>query len=172
MEIKESKVSQIELIGQLHRQCFAADEAQEVANLAMSLMKSSDEVLSLVALEEGELIGHVVFSPVKIKEHDQLPTYILAPLAVIGSQQNKGVGTALVEHGLNLLKVREVVAVFVLGDPNYYGRLGFYASQDIHPPYLISYPEAWQVKALSDGALSGLCGIAQCVDELMNPDYW
>ncbi len=80
--------------------------------------------LSLVALQEGAIVGHLAFSPVTI---DGAPGgwVGLGPLAVQPDWQRRGVGRALVAEGLRRLGEAGVEGCVVLGDPAYYGRLGF-----------------------------------------------
>lgn len=80
--------------------------------------------LSLVAERDGEIIGHVAFSPVLIDGQD-IGWLGLGPVSVSPGLQRGGVGTALIEEGLRLLKRRGASGCVVLGDPNYYRRFGF-----------------------------------------------
>ena len=82
--------------------------------------------LSLVALTGDSVVGHVCFSPVRIGGKD-LRWVGLAPLAVLPSQQHRGIGTALVRAGLKQMRSLGVQGVTVLGNPDFYGRFGFVA---------------------------------------------
>lgn len=85
-----------------------------------------DEVLSLVAEKEDEIVGHVLFSPVLIRNENSNYTGMgLGPMAVIPACQNQGIGSKLVKEGLRILKVQQVPFVVVLGHPDYYPRFGF-----------------------------------------------
>ena len=82
--------------------------------------------LSLVALTEDCVVGHIAFSPVHIGGKD--PGWRgLAPLAVLPSQQHRGIGTALVRAGLDRLHALGTRGCVVLGDPAFYRRFGFAA---------------------------------------------
>jgi putative acetyltransferase len=82
--------------------------------------------LSLVAASEEGVVGHVAFSPVAIA--DGSPGWLgLGPMAVRPSHQRRGIGTALVRHGLDLLRGRGARGCVVLGEPGFYGRFGFAA---------------------------------------------
>ncbi|MTI16808.1 N-acetyltransferase [Rhodobacteraceae bacterium RKSG542] len=80
--------------------------------------------LSLVAVDEGTLVGHVAFSPITIdgKDHDW---FGLGPVAVIQTSREKGIGAALVQEGLEILRSRGAGGCVVLGDPSFYCRYGF-----------------------------------------------
>lgn len=172
MEIRESLTSDLESIRCLHLDAFDEEENEEVSKLALDLVDDSSSILSLVAVEEDAVIGHVVFSPVSISNNGNLSGFILSPLAVSPSEQKQGVGNKLIQFGLDLLAKSGVDAVFVLGDPNYYSRSGFHTGHDVNPPYPLPYPEAWQVKELKVGALQGISGTVECVSTLMFPGLW
>ena len=172
MNIRKSRVSDLKSIAKLHIEAFSEEENEVVAKLALDLVVDDSRIVSLVATEDDELIGHVVFSPARIVNNKKLSSYILAPLAISPSVQKRGIGGMLVRHGLETLSARHVDAVFVLGDPNYYCRSGFHSSFDIKPPYSLPYPEAWQAIELTTGALQGVSGTLECVPVLMSPELW
>lgn len=103
----------------------AFNGAQESA-LVDALRDDGDLVLSLVAAINDVIVGHVAFSRMRI-EHDGRtdPAIALAPVAVRPEHHRKGIGTALVKDGLLQLKKKGETIVFVLGEPEYYGRFGF-----------------------------------------------
>ena len=172
MEIRESSTSELDRIRELHLDAFDAEENEEVSRLAVELAVDSATNLSLVALDDGLIVGHVVFSPVSVSNHVELSGFILAPLAVAPSRQKQGVGSKLIDSGLDTLATRDVDVAFVLGDPNYYGRSGFHTEHDVNPPYQLPYPEAWQARELRTGALEGISGTVQCVPASMCPAIW
>lgn len=89
--------------------------------------------VSLVAEQEGEIVGHVAFSPVAIggKAADW---YGLGPVAVRPDRQRHGIGTRLVGAGLELIKDLGAAGCVVLGDPGYYARFGFEADPALQFP--------------------------------------
>ncbi len=94
------------------------------APIIRSLRASGDLTLSLVAEDDGDVIGHVAFSPVTIDgAHDGW--FGLGPISVRLDRQRRGVGRALVAEGLLRLREREARGCALIGDPNIYGRLGF-----------------------------------------------
>lgn len=80
--------------------------------------------VSLVAEHEGEVVGHVAFSPVKIDGH-AADWYGLGPVAVRPDRQRHGIGVKLIEAGLERIKALGAQGCVVLGDPAYYSRFGF-----------------------------------------------
>jgi len=172
MNIRESLSSDLESIRNLHLEAFGKEESEEISKLALVLADDSSSNLSLIAVKEGAVIGHVVFSPIDISNNDNLSCFILVPLAVSPSEQKQGVGSKLIQFGLDTLAKNDVDTVFVLGDPNYYKRSGFHTGHNVNPPYSLPYPEAWQAKELKEGALQGVSGTIECVSALMSPELW
>ena len=80
--------------------------------------------ISLVAMVDGRLVGHIAFSPVAIS--DGTPKwYGLGPVSVLPEYQRKGIGKALIQEGLSRLKDLNAKGCCLVGHPEYYGRFGF-----------------------------------------------
>lgn len=80
--------------------------------------------VSLVAEIDGNVVGHVAFSPVTISDGSP-DWYGLGPVSVLPRHQRQGIGTALVNEGLSLLKARGGKGCVLVGEPAYYQRFGF-----------------------------------------------
>jgi putative acetyltransferase len=102
----------------------AAFGREAEARLVDRLNASGKVVSSLVAEEQGRILGHVLFSRIEIGQAG-LPGLSLAPLAVLPAFQRLGIGSALVSAGLQRLRVVGHARVVVVGDPAYYPRFGF-----------------------------------------------
>ena len=115
--------------------------------------------LALVAEDEGQLVGHVMFSDVELRGEESLAVPSLAPLSVKPEWQLQGVGTALVEAGLAAAEARREPLVVVVGPPRYYPRFGFEPARPygIEPPAPGVPDEVFMVKLLSgyDGRQRG-----------------
>ena len=140
------------------------------ADIVDELRRACPKCLSLVALDEdGEIIGHVLFSPVEAWPADgaaPLPDLAgmgLGPLAVLPERQRQGVGTALVERGIALLRVRQCPFLIVLGHPDYYPRFGFEPASvhGLRAQWEGVPDEAFMVLALDVQALDGIDGVAR-----------
>lgn len=103
----------------------AAFETDAEANLVDALRDRATPLITLVAEDEGEIIGHICFSPVTLEGHPELPLMGLAPMAVLPARQRTGIGIMLVNAGINTCKQLGMAAVIVLGHPQYYPRFGF-----------------------------------------------
>ena len=96
------------------------------ASLVEELHARNKVLLSLVAIMDGRIIGHILFSPVTIEPgDDDFPAAGLAPMAVSPEFQKQGVGTLLIEAGLDECRKAGIEGLIVLGHPNYYPRFGF-----------------------------------------------
>jgi len=89
-----------------------------------ALRKQGDLTLSLVAIRSETLVGHIAFSPVSIAGHSE-NIYALGPVAADPSLRFQGIGTALINAGLERLQALKARACVLIGDPNYYHRFGF-----------------------------------------------
>ena len=96
------------------------------ADIVDRLRNDCDDLLSLVATEADAVVGHILFSPASIRTAEGVVQGMgLAPLAVAPHRQNVGLGTMLVEAGLERLSANGCPFVLVLGHPHYYSRFGF-----------------------------------------------
>lgn len=174
MKIRESIEIDKDPILNLHQNVFGEAEGRAVAKLAIDLLgdETALPILSLVAESDKEIIGHILFTSIRVGDLDSSNVYILAPLAVAHHMQGKGIGTALINQGLSKLKEHNAEFVLVLGDPKYYKRTGFKAAHNIEPPYKLDYPEAWLVQELRAGALNDVSGVVQCAKSLSSPEHW
>lgn len=119
--------------------------------MVRDLLANPDVALSLVAGVGRDIVGHIVFTLCDIDE-DTSRAALLGPLAVTPSHHGQGIGSALIRAGLDKLRDDGVDVVMVLGDPAFYGRLGFKADARVRPPYPLpaEWASAWQSQALGD----------------------
>lgn len=91
-----------------------------------------EDPLSYVAVEEGEVVGHVLYSHGFVDAPTRIVNVlVLSPLAVTPGFQNRGVGEALVTQSLEQLRSRAEPLVFVEGHPRYYPRFGFESASNL-----------------------------------------
>jgi putative acetyltransferase len=108
-------------------------------NIVDELREKGALALSLVAVEDAEIVGHVAVSPVVISETSGT-WFGLGPVSVKPSRQGQGFGSALIMDALQRLRGMGASGCVVLGDPNYYERFGFLPDPavsfgDVPPPY-------------------------------------
>ena len=132
------------------------------ADIVDRLREAARPLVSRVATRRDQIVGHILFSPVRLENHPDVLVMGLAPMAVAPEQQNRGIGSALVDDGL--AKCREIgaAAVVVLGHAGYYPRFGFVPASRFGITCQWDVPdEAFMAVALRDQALDGLGGIAR-----------
>jgi putative acetyltransferase len=95
------------------------------ADLVQRLRADGALALSLVAEEDGAIIGQVAFVPVALTPDPGYRSWGLAPISVLPHRQGQGIGSALTQAGLEAAAQAGVGLVLVLGDQNFYGRFGF-----------------------------------------------
>ncbi|WP_119943295.1 N-acetyltransferase [Neorhizobium sp. NCHU2750] len=89
-----------------------------------ALRQGGDLTLSLVAEEDGEIVGHVAFSPVTIDGHYD-DWFGLGPISVRADRQKRGIGRAMIREGIHRLKVLGAKGCALIGDPAIYRSSGF-----------------------------------------------
>ena len=107
--------------------CFKSDAESK---LVAALRNNDKAILSLVAVQNGEVVGHVMFTPVTTSPPSTAKGLGLAPLAVKPEYQKQGIGAKLVEEGLRMCAELEYDYVVLLGNPKYYQRFGFKKASD------------------------------------------
>ncbi len=178
MEIRKSIETDQSDIESIHCQAFGEDKGPEIAALVHDLLQDQTAlpILSLVAVENGRLLGHILYTRARLSADDSISAQLLGPLAVLPDNQNTGVGTRLINAGLDLLKASETDLVFVLGHPDYYPRCGFEPAGEIgfQAPYPIpeEHAGAWMVQELSSGVFGRVKGKVQCCDLFNQPQHW
>ena len=142
---------------------------------AIRLSENFIPELSLVAEADGQVVGHILFSRILIQaETGPIPALSLAPMAVLPEYQNRGLGSALVRHGLDESRRLGHSIVIVLGHPGYYPRFGFEPAEPlgIMPPYPVEPSEAWMVVELAPGTLEKAAGTVRVAEALMHEEMW
>ena len=105
----------------IHEVVSSAFGQSAEAELVDQLRKAGDSVFSLVADEDGQIVGHVLLSRMRAP----FPALALAPVSVIPTRQRRNIGSILVKMALDRARREGWTAIFVLGDPRYYERFGF-----------------------------------------------
>lgn len=177
MIIRHAVGTEFDAICALHRVAFGVAEGDAIATLVAQLAQDPTAAprTSLVADLDGAIIGHVLFSAVRIPPH-AVSAQILAPLGVAPMHQRQGIGSQLVRAGLAQMHATGCELVFVYGNPVYYRRFGFIPAtpHKLIAPHPIppAYADAWMVRALSDWALEHCHGTVRCAETLHHPQYW
>ena len=150
IDIRESLPSDLDAIEALYPDAFPDED---LLPLVRELLRETPIVLSLVGIIARSLAGHAVFTTCGTTASTD-KVALLGPLAVAPAWQRQGIGTAIVRAGLQQLESAGVTQVYVLGDPAYYGRLGFAPELGVAPPYPLpaEWRGAWQSISLGRAA--------------------
>lgn len=169
IQIRESHSADVDALVELYPKVFPEEDLVPVLR---DLLAAEENVLSLVAVRDETIIGHVGFSICGV-DGQSGHVGMLAPLAVHPEQQRQGIGSALVHQGFERLKSMGIGQAYVLGDPDYYGRFGFKSGGSVAPPYKLPsvWEHAWQAVSLSDDAQS-LNGQIEVPDFWRHPHLW
>jgi putative acetyltransferase len=158
--VRREKPEDVAEIRRVNEQAFG--QAAE-ADLVDALRAGGQATLSLVAVEDGRVVGHIFFSPVAIESAGKtFPALGLAPMAVLPEWQRRGIGSLLVETGLAECRKAGCECVVVLGHPEYYPRFGFRPASryGIQSEYDVP-DEVFMLIELRADALQGRAGLAK-----------
>ena len=155
----------------IHRVNEAAFGRPTEADLVDTLRAAGHAVLSLVAVNMGQVVGHIFFTPASIESQSSPHSALaLGPMGVLPEFQSRGIGSLLVRRGLERCLDSGFPVVVVLGHPRFYPRFGFTKARTrgINPQWDVP-DEAFMVAELKPGALRGVTGTVRyrpAVDEL------
>ena len=162
LTIRHETASDREAIARVLRAAFEGDDE---ARLVDALRDAGHLLLSLVAEEDGEVIGHIAFSPMTVDSAtDKYAAICLAPVAVVPHRQKRGLGGALVNAGLDELRATVDGGVFLLGHPSYYPRFGFRPAREFDVHYQDDR-DAFMALELRPGALVHVSGTGHFAPE-------
>lgn len=139
----------------------AAFERPVEAGIVDRLRESCPDLVSLVAVDDERIVGHILFSPAAVEGGPE--GMVLAPLAVLPEYQRRGIGTALAKRGLEALRERRCPFVIVYGHPGYYPRFGFERAS-VHglASHLADVPDdVFMVLVLDEAAMAGVRGVVR-----------
>ena len=157
-DIREEEPADHDQIESVNRTAFDGDLEAKLVN---RLLSERLVIASLVAVQDDQIVGHILFSGVVIEtEHGAVNAVSLAPMAVLPECQRQGIGSELLRRGLQACRERGKWIVIVLGDPKFYTRFGFSVEMArwLQSPYS---GDSWMAIELVPGALDGVSGIVR-----------
>ncbi len=122
----------IEAISAVTKAAFATMEISDHTEeyIVEALRAAGALAVSLVAVREGRVVGHIAFSPVTISDGTS-GWCGLGPVSVLPEYQRQGIGAALIREGLARLKGLGARGCCLVGHPEYYPRFGFENPNDL-----------------------------------------
>ncbi len=121
-EIKNEQPKDIDQVRAILQAAFPTDAESKLVD---ALRTNGKAIISLVAVNEDDVLGHILFSPVTTSPQSTAKGIGLAPVAVRPDMQAQGIGSELIRQGLRLSKELGFDYCVVLGNPKYYERFGF-----------------------------------------------
>src|SRR5690606_1601651 len=165
--IKQEQVKDYKITENVVKCAFANAEHSDKNehNLVCRIRNSNVFIpeLSLVAMDNERIVGHILFSKVKIKNEDQVvESLALAPVSVLPEYQNQGVGKLLISKALQKAKELRFHSVVVLGHPEYYPKIGVKeaSSGGIKAPFEVP-DEAFMAMELGENTLDKVSGVVE-----------
>jgi putative acetyltransferase len=153
LELREETPADHEAIREVVGRAF---DDEKIADLVDRLREDGVVVTSLVAVEDGQVVGHILFTETPIEtDEGVIDGATLSPLAVMPERQGGGIGSALARRGIEVCRERRRAALIVLGHPTYYPRFGF--SAEVARRVRSKYSEkgqAYMAMELTPGALA------------------
>lgn len=154
IKIRQEIKDDFNTVFEVNKLAFGQDSE---ANLVELLRQSKAFVpeLSLVATLDNKIVGHILFTKIKIINDDKIETesLALAPMAVRPEFQNKGIGGQLIKHGLDKARELQHKSVIVLGHEHYYPKFGFVPADkwNIKSPYDVPTNVFMALELVTDG---------------------
>ena len=160
VEIRKEQPQDIPIIHRVNKRAFG--QLLE-ADLVDRLRRNCKELLSLVAVVGNEIVGHILFSSVRVEgEGTTAEGMALAPMAVLPEYQRQGIGSELVRAGITRLTSSGCAFVIVLGHADYYPRFGFEPASRYGVRSEWEVPDdAFMILVLSESVKQGISGVAR-----------
>ncbi|MGT2552265.1 GNAT family N-acetyltransferase [Acinetobacter geminorum] len=124
--IRDEQIEDIKAIEKLTKAAFQnAEHTSHTEHFIVNSLRNHGQLtISLVAVEDSSIIGHIAISPVEISS-GEIGWYGLGPISVHPDKQGYGIGSLLMKESLEKLKQFGAQGCVLLGDPRYYSRFGF-----------------------------------------------
>ena len=164
IEIRDERAGDEAVIRAVNDAAFGQPDESRMVD---AIRAARHEAISLVAVSDHTIVGHILFTPVTIDgAASPVRAAGLAPMAVLPPHQRHGIGSRLVHAGLSRCRDRGYSAVVVLGHPAFYPRFGFDRASAFGLTCEFEVPDdAFMVAELSPGSLSGVTGVVKYLAE-------
>jgi putative acetyltransferase len=161
IEIREEEPKDYDSVRIVNDLAFGQSEEGHIVD---KLRKACKETISLVAVFDEKIVGHIFFSPSTILHNDKhIIGMGLAPMAVLPEFQKQGIGSLLVKEGLRQIKEMDCPFIIVLGHEHFYPKFGFERASiyGLKAQWEGVPDEAFMVLVLNKSAMAGVSGVAK-----------
>lgn len=157
IEIREEGPDDVAAVRALNRRAFGQDLEGDIVD---ALRSNGASVLSLVATRNGQVVGHILYSPVSVG--GDVTGAALGPMSVLPEHQRRGIGSQLVETGNRRLKEAGCPFILLVGHPDFYPRFGFTPASSHGIVCEWEVPDdAFLLLVLDEARMRGVSGLAR-----------
>jgi putative acetyltransferase len=160
LQIRDERPGDADPISRVHREAFGGGVEPCLVDLLRDRNKA---VVSLVAVVNDEIVGHVLFSPVTVD--GPIKALGLAPIGVVPAKQRRGIGSSLIREGLRRCAESGYECVVLIGEPRYYQRFGFQPAHRYGLTNQYGVVDEFMVLALREGVVEQLHGLVRYAPE-------
>ena len=160
-KIRDEGMEDIDAVRRINDQAFGQIQEGQIVD---ELRQTCEGLLSLVAVSGEAVVGHILFSRVRVDVGDRTVTGMgLAPMAVLPQFQNRGIGSKLVREGIRRVRKMGYPFIVVLGHDHFYPRFGFIRASKIGLfPQWEGLPDAaFMALAIDKGVMAQVSGIVR-----------
>ncbi|MBK9709501.1 MAG: N-acetyltransferase [Acidobacteria bacterium] len=163
MDIRSERPDDYPAVREIIERAFGGIAEARIVDLIRAANK---DLVSLVAVDQNRVVGHILFSPVTVAEAPENFRGVgLAPLSVLPEFQNTGIGSRLVREGLEACRRQGCQVVVVLGHIEYYPRFGFVRAKDYGLDNEYNAVDSFMVLELEEGFLERIHGLVKYAPE-------
>lgn len=157
IEIREERPGDIAAVREVNRRSFGQDQE---SNIVDALRTNGATLLSLIAMVNSQVAGHILYSPLTVAEN--VKGVALGPMAVAPEYQRQGIGARLVEAGNRKIKDAGYPFIIVVGHAEYYPRFGFKPASEYGVKCEWDIPdEVFMLLVLDEAKMQGVSGLAR-----------
>ncbi|MGC9529028.1 MAG: GNAT family N-acetyltransferase [Candidatus Bipolaricaulaceae bacterium] len=163
--VRPERPDDVAAAGALNAAAFGSPAEAAVVD---SLRSACPDAVSLVAVEDDRILGHIFFTPACISGgHGVTRGMALGPVAVLPERQRQGIGASLIRAGIEAIRARNCPFIVVVGHPDYYPRFGFEPAprRGLSCQWEGVPDEAFMVLILDNPAMAGVSGTARYRNE-------
>lgn len=166
--IRQETHKDFEDVFETNQIAFEQDSEARLVNSLRNNQEAFIPELSIVAIDNNKIVGHILFTKIKIVQDNQTETesLALAPMAIRPEFQRKGIGGQLIKSGLDRAKELKYKSVIVLGHEHYYPKFGFVPANkwNIVSPYNVPTNVFMALELVEDG-LKNTSGLVKYAKE-------